>query len=55
MLIDYLDLLLCAGRLTVDNRATIMTAVNDLDLTGIDKVKYVAVLITITPEFNTIY
>jgi hypothetical protein len=56
-LIDHLDLLLCAGRLTSENRATIMAAANtpSLNLTGIDKVKYVAGLIALTPEFNTLY
>ena len=57
MLIDHLDVILCAGRLTTDNRATILAAANtpSLNLTGIDKVKYVAGLITLTPEFNTLY
>ena len=57
MLIDHLNLILCAGRLTSENRATILTAANapSLNLTGIDKVKYVARLIALTPEFNTLY
>ena len=57
MLVDHLDVILCAGRLTTDNRATILTAANtpSLNLTGIDKVKYVAGLIALTPEFNTLY
>ena len=57
MLIDHLDVILCAGRLTTDNRATILAAANtpSLNLTGIDKVKYVAGLIALTPEFNTLY
>ena len=56
-LIDHLDLVLCAGRLTSENRASIMTAANtpSLNLTGIDKVKYIAGLIVLTPEFNTLY
>ena len=56
-LIDHLNLLLCAGRLSSENRATIQAAANtpSLNLTGIDKVKYVARLITLTPEFNTLY
>ena len=57
MLIDHLDLILCAGRLTSENRATILAAANtpNLNLTGIDKVKYVAGLIALTPEFNILY
>ncbi len=54
-LIDHLDMVLCAGRLTPGNRATIWTAGNDSNLTGIDKVKYIAGLITLTPEFNILY
>jgi uncharacterized protein (DUF1800 family) len=56
-LIDHLDLILCAGRLSSENRATIQAAANtpSLNLTGIDKVKYVAGLIALTPEFNTLY
>ena len=56
-LIDHLDLILCAGRLTSENRATILAAANtpSLNLAGIDKVKYVARLIVLTPEFNTLY
>ncbi|MEC8329625.1 MAG: DUF1800 family protein, partial [Verrucomicrobiota bacterium] len=57
MLIDHLDLILCAGRLTSENRSTILAAANtpSLNLTGIDKVKYIAGLIVLTPEFNTLY
>ena len=57
MLIDHLDLILCAGRLTSANRSTILAAANSpsLNLTGIDKVKYIAGLIILTPEFNTLY
>jgi phosphate/sulfate permease len=49
MLIDHLDVILCAGRLTSENRATILAAANtpSLNLTGIDKVKYVAGLIAL--------
>lgn len=56
-LIDHLDLLLCAGRLSSENRASIQLAADtpSLNLTGIDKVKYIAVLIVLTPEFNTLY
>ena len=56
-LIDHLDLLLCAGRLTSENRATIQAAADtpSLNLTGINKVKYIAGLIALTPEFNTLY
>ena len=56
-LIDHLDLLLCSGRLKSKNRVTIQTAASDpsLNLTGIDKVKYIAGLIALTPEFNTLY
>jgi uncharacterized protein (DUF1800 family) len=56
-LVDHLDLILCAGRLTTENRATILAAANnpDLNLSGIDKVKYLAALIALTPEFNTLY
>ena len=56
-LIDHLDLILCAGRLSSENRATIQAAANtpSLNLTGIDKVKYVTGLIALTPEFNTLY
>ena len=55
MLIDHLDLILCAGRLTSENRSTIMSATINSNLTGIEKVKYAAVLIALTPEFNTLY
>jgi hypothetical protein len=55
MLIDHLDLVLCAGRLTPENRSTILADANIPNLTGIDKVKYIAGLITITPEFNILY
>jgi uncharacterized protein (DUF1800 family) len=56
-LIDHLDLLLCAGRLSPENRATIEAAADtpSLNLTGIDKVKYIAGLIVLIPEFNTLY
>ena len=56
-LIDHLDLLLCAGRLTSENRASIQAAADtpSLNLTGINKVKYIAGLIVLTPEFNTLY
>ena len=56
-LIDHLDLLLCAGRLSSENRSTIQIAADtpSLNLTGIDKVKYIAGLIVLTPEFNTLY
>ena len=56
-LIDHLDLLLCAGRLSSENRATIQAAADtpSLNLTGINKVKYIAGLIVLTPEFNTLY
>jgi hypothetical protein len=54
-LIDHLDLLLCAGRLTSENQASIQGAADTLNLTGIDKVKYIAGLIVLTPEFNTLY
>ena len=56
-LIDHLDLILCAGRLTTENRSTILTAANtpSLNLSGIDKIKYIAGLIALTPEFNTLY
>ena len=56
-LIDHLDLLLCAGRLKSENRVVIQTAASDpnLNLSGIDKVKYIAGLIALTPEFNTLY
>ena len=56
-LIDHLDLLLCAGRLTSENRASIQVAADtpSLNLTGINKVKYVAGLIVLTPEFNTLF
>ena len=56
-LIDHLDLLLCAGRLTSENRSTIQVAADtpSLNLTGINKVKYIAGLIVLTPEFNTLY
>ena len=56
-LIDHLDLVLCAGRLSSENRATIQAAADtpSLNLTGINKVKYIAGLIVLTPEFNTLY
>ncbi len=56
-LVDHLDLLLCAGRLNSKNRVAIQTAASNpsLNLTGIDKVKYLAGLIVLTPEFNTLY
>ncbi|MFL2833284.1 MAG: DUF1800 family protein [Coraliomargaritaceae bacterium] len=56
-LIDHLDLLLCAGRLSSENRASIQVAADtpSLNLTGINKVKYIAGLIVLTPEFNTLY
>ncbi len=56
-LIDHLDLVLCAGRLSSENRATIQAAADtsSLNLTGINKVKYIAGLIALTPEFNTLY
>jgi len=54
-LISHLDLILSAGRLTPENRSVILTAASDTNLTGIDKVKYIAGLITLTPEFNILY
>ena len=54
-LINHLNLVLCSGRLTPENRATIMTATDNSNLTGFDKVKYTAGLITLTPEFNILY
>ena len=54
-LINHLDLILSAGRLTPENRSAILTAADGTNLTGIDKVKYIAGLITLTPEFNILY
>jgi hypothetical protein len=56
-LIDHLDSVLCAGRLSPENRASIQAAADtpSLNLTGINKVKYIAGLIVLTPEFNTLY
>ena len=54
-LIDHLNLVLCAGRLSSENRATIETAIANTNLSGEDKVKYIAGLIVLTPEFNTLY
>ena len=54
-LISHLDLILSAGRLTPENRSVILTAASGTNLTGIDKVKYIAGLITLTPEFNILY
>ena len=54
-LIDHLNLVLCAGRLSYENRATIETAIANANLSGEDKVKYIARLMVLTPEFNTLY
>ena len=54
-LIEHLNLLLCAGRLSVENQSNIDTAIVSTNLSGEDKVKYVASLMVLTPEFNTLY
>ncbi len=54
-LIDHLNLVLCAGRLSPENRTSIETAIASINLIGEDKVKYIASLMVLTPEFNTLY
>ncbi|MEC8330021.1 MAG: hypothetical protein VXZ45_02685, partial [Verrucomicrobiota bacterium] len=54
-LINHLNLVLCAGRLSPENRTSIETAIASTNLIGEDKVKYIASLMVLTPEFNTLY
>ena len=54
-LINHLNLVLCAGRLSSENRTSIETAIASTSLSGEDKVKYIAGLMVLTPEFNTLY
>ena len=54
-LLEHLNTLLCAGRLSAVNLQTLATAIDSSNRSGVDKAKYLAGLITLTPEFNTLY
>jgi len=58
-LLDHLDLILTAGRLTPTNRTTLLTALNSLpgtsDVEREARVKRALSLFSLLPEFNVIY
>ena len=58
-IVDRLDLLLCAGRLSDGSRTAIINALNEMpnndDADKEERIKKALVLIVLTPGFNTIY
>lgn len=55
ILLNHLDLILCAGRLESSVKQTIIDALISSNLSGIDKVKYATSLVVLSTEFNILY
>ena len=55
MLLNHLDLILCAGRLEPSVKQSIIDALIASNLSGMDKVKYATSLVVLSIEFNTLY